>query len=792
MSSRDSILPNAGCATERRHIRVGGLVQGVGFRPFVYRLAHDLGLGGWVRNDGGGVDIEAQGPPVALDALAQRLRADAPGPARVERLDQRRVPTLPAAGGFEILGSAAGPVQTMIGPDSAVCPQCLSELFDPADRRWRYAFINCTACGPRYSLTAALPYDRSRTGMAGFELCDACRREYEGPLDRRFHAEPNACPACGPRLALLDRGGRALDVADPIAAALQRIGCGDIVAIKGLGGFHLACDARQPQAVERLRQRKDREQKPFALMVAGLASARRWVRLDPLQESWLQSPQRPIVLAPKRAHADARLGAVAPGLSLLGLMLPYTPLHYLLFHEDAGRPAGTGWLDHDQPLALVMSSANPGGEPLVTGNDEAVERLDGIADALLVHDRPIVARCDDSVVQAGKDSHGRAAIGFIRRARGFAPEPIEIAAGGPDVLAVGGHLKNTVCRTRGAYAYVSPHIGDLDSAAGCEALVQTAEHLGRLLQAPPDAIACDLHPDFFSTRHAAALAAAHAIACIPVQHHHAHVGAVMAEHRLEGPVLGLALDGLGLGSDGGVWGGELLEVDGARMTRLGHLLRLPQAGGDRAAREPWRMASSALHLLGRQDQIVARFSGQPAAPTVAQMLRRGINSAPTSSMGRWFDAAAALLGVRETAAFEGQAAMLLEALAAGADAGDVLAGGWSVGADLQLDLLPLAANLADEPDAARGARRFHATLAAALQEWVGQAARRTGLRRVVLAGGCFMNRILSDSLAPCLAERRFEVWTAQRLPPNDGGLCLGQAWVAQRALRSGETKTGGA
>jgi hydrogenase maturation protein HypF len=766
---------------QRRRIGVRGVVQGVGYRPFVFRLARELGLSGWVRNDPDGVSIEAQGNGAALDAFVARLRADAPPLARVIRVAER--PSAARAGerGFEIVETGRGRSRTAIGPDSAVCPKCLSELFDPADRRWRYPFINCTECGPRFTLTRELPYDRGRTSMAAFALCDPCRIEYETPSDRRFHAEPNACPKCGPHLALLDGGGAPLAGEDPVAATLRRLHAGQIVAIKGLGGFHLACDARNAEAVARLRQRKQREEKPFAVMVAGLAPARRWAELDPEQARQLASPARPVVLARKAAGCDDGLAGVAPGLGWLGLTLPYTPLHYLLFHEHAGRPAGLDWVEQDHGLALVMTSANPGGEPLVTGNAEAVQRLHGIADALLVHDRDIVARCDDSVLHAWCNPDGGGSVQFVRRARGFAPNSIRLARAAPAVLALGGYLKNTACQTRGDEAFLSPHVGDLDGGAACQALIEAIAHLQRLLQTRPEAIACDLHPDFFSTRHAAELAAGLGVECIAVQHHHAHIGAVMAEHGLEGPVLGLALDGVGLGTDRRAWGGELLKVDGARMQRLGHLLEMPQPGGDRAAREPWRMAAAALHLLGRGDRIPERFAARPAAATVARMLEQRINSEGTSSMGRWFDAAAGLLGVRAKMAFEGQAAMLLEGLADGAGEADLLPGGWAVTGD-RLDLLPLVASLAEEADPARGARRFHATLIAALDQWVAMAARSSGLQRVVFGGGCFLNRILSRGLRERLQARGLQVWEAAQSPPNDGGLSLGQAWVAQRAL----------
>ncbi len=779
-------------AAPRRRIRVQGIVQGVGFRPFVYRLAHEMSLSGWVRNDVDGVAIEAQGSAAALDLFQRRLRSEAPTGARVDAIDAEQRPGAAGECSFAILDTAAGPARTAIGPDTAVCPQCLAELFDPCDRRHRYALINCTACGPRYTLTRGLPYDRAQTSMAGYPLCPACAAEYAAPGDRRFHAEPNACPTCGPRLGLLDAGGRPLP-GDPVAAALALLRAGAIVAVKGLGGFHLACDARRAGSVHALRQRKQREEKPLAILVQGLAAARRWADLDAREEEALASPQRPIVLARKRPGVDGELPGVAPGVAWLGLMLPYTPLHYLLFHEHAGRPRGLAWLedggtraDGAQLLTLVMTSANPGGEPLVHDDARALQSLRGIADAFLLHDRQVVVRCDDSVLRVRPVPH------FVRRARGFTPQAIRLAGRGPAVLALGGHLKSTVCLTRGDEAFVSQHLGDLDNGPTCEALDEAVLHLRRLLACRPDALACDLHPDFYSTRHALALAAAEGLRLVQVQHHHAHIGAVLAEHRAQGPVLGLALDGVGLGDDGGAWGGELLRVDGQHMARLGHLRPLAQPGGDRAAREPWRMAAAALHLLGRDPGALREAGptagtgpGADARRAVAQMLQGGRHCPPTTSMGRCFDAAAGLLGVRNHASFEGQAAMLLEGLAEGAGEHEAMAPGrgWTVGDDGTLDLLPLLATLVDEEDVRRGARRFHATLAAALADWVGLAVRASGLRRVVLGGGCFQNGVLLQGLRPRLLAQGLEVLGAGQLPPNDGGLSLGQAWVARQRLR---------
>ena len=789
-------------------IRVRGQVQGVGFRPFVYRLARELGLTGWVCNDGEGVKIAAQGTPQAIRTLLRRLRSDAPPLARVMKVEACDGAPLCGMKSFSIEESQGGSARTAIAPDTATCPACLAEMFDPADRRYRYPFINCTDCGPRYTITCRLPYDRRNTSMARFPLCPACAAEYSNPSSRRFHAEPNACPACGPQLSLLDAGGKNLRAEDAIAATVARLLAGEILAVKGLGGFHLACDARNAAAVARLRARKQREEKPFAVMAANAASLAEVVTLRAAEISLLQTRERPVVLLRKRPACDALLADVAPGIAWLGAMLPYAPLHYLIFHEAAGRPSGEAWLAQPQDLLLVMTSANPCGEPLVSGNDEALARLAGIADAFLLHDRDIVVRCDDSVVKAGREwgmGDGEWGMGdgewkktaapssspiphspspaspaspaFIRRARGYTPRAIVLPRSGPSVLACGGWFKNTVCLTRGNEAFVSQHLGDLDNAPTREALEETVTHLMEVLEIRPEIVAHDLHPDFHSSRFGAAFAAQHGIPAMAVQHHHAHIAAVLAEHGTEGSVLGLALDGVGLGSDGTAWGGELLQLAGGRCMRLGHLAHLPLPGGDRAAREPWRMAASALHLLGRGDEISRRFAA-PAADMLRQMLTQGINTPPTSSCGRLFDAAAGLLRIREAASFEGQAAMLLEGLAVRHGAVAPLRNGYMLSAAGTLDFLPLLGALADTSDQAFGAALFHATLAQGLAAWVTQAAQRSGLATVVLGGGCFLNAILHHSLRQSLSAAGLGVLEARQVPPNDGGLSLGQAWVA--------------
>ena len=779
---------NAPDAIERHRLTARGLVQGVGFRPFVYRLARALALDGWVRNDDNGVTIEAQGAPSVLTEFARRLSTEAPPLARVDAVTAERIPAV-AGAGFVIseTGVPRASTDAAIGPDSATCPACLSELFDPDNRRYRYAFINCTDCGPRYTIARALPYDRAATSMAAFAQCPPCLDEYRDPGHRRFHAEPNACPDCGPQLTLYDAARQPV-AGDAVSATLARLMRGEIVAIKGLGGFHLVCDARNAGAVARLRQRKGREEKPLAIMVAGSASVDAYARADAAQRAVLEAAERTILLLRKHADSDARLPGVAPGLSWLGVMLPYTPLHYLLFHEAAGRPAGLDWLAQPQPLALVMTSANPGGEPLVIANDEAFTRLDGIADAWLVHDRDIVIRCDDSVARLHE--HGPR---FLRRARGQTPRPVALDGVTPSVLALGAALKTTLCLTRKDQAFLSQHIGDLDRVANCRALEAAVEHLRAILRVTPVMIAHDANPDFFSTRLAERLARDWGVPTLAVQHHHAHIAAVLAEHPgTHGPVLGLALDGVGLGDDGRAWGGELLWVDGADWRRLGHLHELALPGGDRAAREPWRMAAAALAAIGRGAEIDSRFGDEPGVGLLTRMLTSGTQAPPTSSMGRWFDAAAGLLGVCRRSRFEGQAAMRLEGLVdPDAALPAVERAHWHIehtdDGPSRLDLRPLAARLADEADAAHGAAVFHATLIEALADWVAQAAHEHRLDTVACGGGCFLNAILADGLQRALAARGLKALMAAAVPPGDGGLSLGQAWIARARLQSGES-----
>lgn len=775
-----------------RQLRIRGLVQGVGFRPYVWRLANELGLRGWVRNDGAGVSAAVDGEKVM--EFIRRLPLELPRLARIDGIESE--PFAVAGAGFSILDSLAGAVSTSIGPDAAICPECIADICDPVNRRWRYAFTTCTHCGPRYTVSKKIPYDRAQTSLASFPLCPMCAAEYTTAVDRRFHAETTCCPACGPQLSLLDAAGQLLP-GDPLTETLRLLRAGQIVAIKGLGGFQLACDARNAEAVAELRQRKQREEKPFAVMALNAASLAEFARIGEAELALLQSAAAPIVLCPKGA---TELPGIAPGLAWLGAMLPATPLHLLLWHEAAGQPAGVEWLNSPSDLLLVMTSANPHGEPLAIGNEEALQRLAGstgkIADAFLLHNRDIVIRCDDSVLRAGP--------AFIRRARGFVPVPIPLAKGGPTVLALGGYLKNTVCVMKGREAFLSQHIGGLDNAAAIGFLEETVAHLLAILDVKPDLIAHDLHPDYPSTHLALRLAAELNIPALAVGHHQAHIAAICAEHGVNEPVIGLALDGVGLGPDGGLWGGELLRLDGAHCERLGHLSPLKQPGRDRAAREPWRMALSALHAAGLGYRVGGwlkqRYPEREGGPLLT-MLARNLHCPPTSSLGRWFDAVAGLLGVREMSQFEGQAAMELESLAAAYGPVAPLKDGYLL-RNGGLDLLPLVPALLVCHDPAEGAALFHATVAAGLAEWViltraattkttaGPRVNGQKEAKIAVGGGCAMNALLMQSLRQKLEAAGLILLEARQAPPNDGGLALGQAWVARMMFKEMKNVSG--
>jgi hydrogenase maturation protein HypF len=741
---------------ERRQIRVRGLVQGVGFRPHVYRCAAHMGVTGTVQNGPEGVLIEAQGK--CLDAFVRMLRDEAPPLARIDSLVQLPLVAVEDHG-FEILATPPGAADgAAIPADTAICQACLRELFDPANRRYLHPFIACCDCGPRFTMTRRLPYDRVNTSMADFAMCPACLAEYTDPGSRRFHAEPVACHDCGPKLS------------QDIHVIAESLAAGGIVAIKGLGGYHLACNANDNEAVERLRAGKLRDGKPLAVMVLNTASAAQYVQLDPVGTELLLSPERPVVVLPAASAGSGLSPALSPGLATLGLMLPYTAVHYLVFHDLLGSPAGQRWLAEANGLALVMTSANISGDPLVIEAGEAERRLADIADLMLHHDRAIAARADDSVVRAG-DGAGM----IIRRARGYTPHAIRLAAAGPQVLALGAHLKSTVTMTRGELAYISQHVGDLDTPAAVAFHAETARALQAMLQARPELLACDWHNDFASTRLAEQLSASLDVPLLRVQHHHAHAGAILAEHRHEAPALAVALDGHGTGADGQSWGGELLVVDGGEFQRLGYFAPLSLPGGDRAAREPWRMAAGVLQQLGRGDEIAHRFAEQPLATALAGLLASGTTPV-TSAAGRLFDAAAGLLGVCSHASFEGEPPMRLEGLAHNPRA---LSDAWTLD-DGVLDFSALLARLADCDDPAEGANWLHGTLIEAISEWATAAARRCGIDTIALCGGCFLNIHLAREVPLRLRQRGLQVLTAMAMPPNDGAISLGQAWVAQR------------
>ena len=747
-----------GAERERWRIRIRGLVQGVGFRPHVYRQAQAFTVDGFALNDGEGVLIEAEGE--ALGAFLGAVRDQAPPLARIDSATASPVPVT-GEKGFRIETSRQDSAATAAIPaDVALCDACLEELFDPADRRYRHPFIACSHCGPRVTMTRRLPYDRDNTTMSAFPLCSACEAEYTDPASRRFHAEPIACHECGPTLS---------EDIEAIAAALR---AGKIVALKGIGGYHLACDARNGTLVETMRQRKQRDQKPFAVMVLNAASAARHAELSPAAVDALESNQRPVVVVPRRDDLAAPLpDALSPGLDSIGLMLPYTGVHYLLFHALLGAPEGAEWLTAPHDVALVMTSANLSGKPLVSAESEAETELAAIADLLVHHDRTIARPSDDSVVrEAGKHCVP------IRRARGWVPDALRLHRDAPAIVACGAHLKNTVTVTRGDLAFPSTHVGDLATPACLAFQDEAVDQLVDMLGVAPRRIACDWHPDYASTRLAERLADRFDAELVRVQHHHAHIAALMAEHGEEGPVLGVALDGHGLGEHGQAWGGELLRVDGAGFERIGHFRPLPAVGGDRAAREPWRLAAGALAELGRGDEVVARFAHQQAAEPLAAMLAQG--GAPhTSAAGRLFDAASGLLGICEVASFEGQAPMLLESQVRrprALDDGFTVDGG-------ELDLLPLLGALADADTVREGADWLHGTLVTAITRWVSEAADEHDIRTVALGGGCMLNRVLAMQLPAALEDAGLRVLTAHRMPPNDAAISLGQAWVAARA-----------
>ncbi|MEE4543912.1 carbamoyltransferase HypF [Streptomyces sp. V4-01] len=783
----------------RRRVTVRGVVQGVGFRPYVYGLARALRLSGEVTNTGEGVVAEVEGAVADVAAFCERIGAQVPPLAVVQSV--RHEPLAPRGGeGFTIAPSRpGGPRRTLVAPDTATCADCLAEMCDPADRRYRHAFITCTHCGPRFTIVTGLPYDRANTTMAGFPMCAACAREYADPGDRRFHAQPVACHDCGPRLRLDTPRGEGT-AADPVAAARALLAAGAIVAVKGLGGYHLACDAANPAAVEALRRRKARGDKPFAVMAADPADVEPLVHLDAAERALLTGRRRPIVLLRRRRGTlgGALPGAVAPGGADLGVMLPYTPLHHLLLGLP-GDPRG--------PRLLVMTSGNRGGEPIVTDDREARERLAGLADAWLGHDRPIHVPCDDSVVRicAGEELP-------VRRSRGYAPFPLPLPCPVPPALAVGADLKNTFCLGEDRTAWLSAHVGDMDDLATLTAFTRAERQLEAITGVAPRLLAADLHPGYRSVRWARQHARGRPLR--QVQHHHAHVAAVMAEHGLDGtrPVIGVAFDGTGYGDDGAVWGGEFLVADYDGYRRAAHLAYVPLPGGDAAVRRPYRMALA--HLWAAGLPWLPELPPAAACPdderlALARQLERGLNCVPTSGMGRLFDAMASLAGVCQQAGYEAQAAVELEAAAWRAGepdgaytfllrAADEEPGPAAPGAaprtargdgPLLLDPAPvLSAALADVRAGAGAeavAARFHAGLALAVRRTCAALRERTGLGTVALSGGVFANAVLTSACCEGLRADGFTVLRHRMVPPNDGGLALGQLVIAARAAAAG-------
>ncbi len=745
-------------------------MQGVGFRPFAYRLARELGLGGFVRNDSRGVQLELEGTDASIRVFLTRLEREAPPLAVIEQVQTEWVEPEGAAE-FVILESAAGQGRDApITADTATCADCLRELFDPADRRYRYPFINCTNCGPRFTIVTGIPYDRPLTTMAGFEMCSACRDEYEDPGDRRFHAQPNACPACGPQLALLDPSSAPLGAAEEaLREAAAALRAGAIVAVKGLGGYHLACMAADEIAVSALRGRKHREDKPFALMAVDLEAASALVELTPAEGRILQGKERPIVLARRRPGARAAR-AVAPRSRDLGVMLPYSPLHHLLL-DAAGE-------------TLVMTSANVSDEPIAYRDEDALERLRGIADLFLVHDRPIATRTDDSVVRAT----ARRAPLHIRRSRGYVPAsvalPLEPAR---DLLACGAELKNTFCLAKGGRAWVSHHIGDLENYETLESFTAGIEHFSKLFGVRPEIVVHDLHPEYLSTKYAREQ---EELEPIGVQHHHAHLAACLAEHGETGPAVGAIYDGTGYGNDGSIWGGELLVGGLESFERAGHLYPVRLPGGERAVREPWRMACAWL-LAARGEEalptdVIARQVEPGAWRAVRDLALRGVASPVTTSMGRLFDAVAALCGVRQRVNYEGQAATELEALCEPSERHAYALPLAREQRELVLDARPTVDEATRDVDRGvppgRVAARFHNAIATATASACMSLAGERDIETVVLAGGSFQNRVLLERLAAALESAGLRVLVPERLPPNDGGISYGQAAVAA-ALR---------
>jgi hydrogenase maturation protein HypF len=756
---------------ERRRVHVRGVVQGVGFRPFVFRFAARHALGGWVRNGRAGVTIEVEGAPDVLERFLDTLRRSAPPAAVIEHLEVRTIEPRGDADFTIVTSNGSEPIEPTLPPDLAVCTACLAEVRDPEARRHRYPFTNCTSCGPRYSIIERLPYDRPNTAMRRFPMCDACASEYQEPADRRFHAQPIACPRCGPKLSLTDSDGR-VQASGPAAfdAAVQALEGGEILGLKGLGGFQLLADAESPSAVRTLRRRKRRPTKPFAVVFPSLQAARRHLEISPAEAAALSSPAAPILLLRKKTDGGVA-DAVAPGNPCLGVMLPYTPLHATLA-EALGRP-------------FVCTSGNRSDEPMCIRTEEVVERLGGVVDRILTHDRDIVRPVDDSVARLDGDR-----MVLLRRARGYAPTALRLGVALPRIFAVGGHLKSTVALGLGDRVVVSQHLGDLDGPEGLDLFDATVEDLVTFLAFKPEAVACDAHPDYASTGRARSWAERWKVPLIPVQHHHAHVAACAAEHGVTEPLLGFSWDGTGYGGDGTVWGGEALRCVGGTFTRVAHLRTFPLPGGDRAVIEPRRAALGLLHALDpdRAAAWTAAWFQPPERDVLCQMIEGEINAPLTSSVGRLFDAVAAILGLKADAvSFEGEAAMALEFAARGEA---VPSGGYPLplgGEDPAVaDWRPFIEAVIADRDRGVDPREISARVHGGLADHVVEVACAAGIEGVALTGGCFQNRILTRAARARLEAAGFRVYTHSRIPPGDGGLSLGQVWVAGfRMMESG-------
>ena len=759
-------------------VQIQGVVQGVGFRPFVHRLASRYGLTGWVRNTSGSVEIEAEGDEMILRSFLSCVRCEAPPRARIDSFEASF--DLPKGhAGFDILPSRheAG-ISQLISPDIAICEDCRNEVLDPADRRYRYPFINCTNCGPRFTIIEDVPYDRPRTSMRPFGMCKPCQCEYDDTHDRRFHAQPNACAQCGPRLWLEDGQGRARSDDHVLSAAVGLLLDGRILAIKGLGGFHLVCDATKEEPVSLLRKRKRRPSKPFAVMLKDIQSAREHCVLTPAEESLLSSPESPIVLLRWRQDTSFISTIVAPNQRFLGVMLPYTPLHCLLL-EEADRP-------------LVMTSGNLSGEPLAKENAEAAKRLGSIADEFLLHDREILRRCDDSVSAVVEQSPQ-----IIRRARGYAPDPIPLSFMASQVLGCGADLKNTFCLTNKDRAFVSPHIGDMECEETLRHFAEMIAEYRRLFCLDPEVVAYDMHPDYATTTFAIELASKEGLRSVPVQHHHAHIASCLADNRIEEPVIGVTFDGTGYGPDDTIWGGEFLIADCTSFERVGHFEPVPMPGGEAAIKRPYRMALGYLHSLLGQDTDLQGLPLDTIDPAerklIGQQIEKGLNAPLTSSAGRLFDAVAALIGVRSVVDYEGQAAIELEMVAAD-NVGDLGSYPFSLEARDERLMIRLSELLAAiVRDVRIGVAlstisgRFHITVAQAICAVCKRVSEDRGIKRVALTGGVFQNRLLLRLVTAALRRESFEVLIHRNVPCNDGGISLGQAVIASCCTdRSGE------